>query len=637
MDKYIGKKISDRYEILEIIGIGGMANVYRAHDILEDRIVAVKILRDEYSTNEDFKRRFKNESKAIAALSHPNIVNVYDVVFTDDMQCIIMEYIDGITLKEYIEQQGTVKWKEAVHFTVQILRALQHAHDKGIVHRDIKPHNIMFLADGTVKIMDFGIARFARSEISTITDKAIGSVHYISPEQAKGDVTDGKTDIYSVGVMLFEMLTGKLPFEADSPVSVAIKQIQSEPLKPREINPAIPEGLEEITMRAMQKDVTKRYQSAAEMLRDLDEFKRNPLIVFGYQAMDMIDAPGQSKKVAGKTAKRGKGQNNTAETDKKTPIVPILGGVAAAFVVVSILFIGIMIYFNNPFTTVAEVEVPNLVGEVYENAKKSEKYQDFDIQIESSDYNNDYPKGTIYEQLPKEGRSVKIGSIIKVKVSLGPLSIVLDSYAGREATAVFAELQDLGLQPKEVKIYDDQISEGYVVYTDPGEGANLTSGDEVTVYVSMGSEHKQVAVPDLYGLTLEEARAQLSLYNLELGNFSYETSRVTQDTIFAQDPEYGTMVEEGTKVNVIISNGSTEMKSVQVYVQLPEEDRTVVVSAEMNGEEVDRETINPAEVRVWKPTFRAEGGTERVIIYIDGEEYQRFEVDFDNESYTPLD
>ena len=279
MDKYIGKKLDGRYEIRELIGVGGMANVYKAYDVLENRVVAVKILREEYMNNDEFMRRFRNESRAISLLDHPNIVKVYDVIFSNRIQSIVMEYIDGITLKDYIEQEHVLRWKEALHFTVQILRALQHAHDKGIVHRDIKPQNIMLLSDGTIKITDFGIARFSRSSTKTITDKAIGSVHYISPEQASGAFTDARSDIYSVGVMMFEMLTGKLPFEADTLVSVAVKQIQSQPALPRSINPDIPEGCR-IVMRAMQKDADKRYQSAAEMLHDIDEFKKNPSIVF---------------------------------------------------------------------------------------------------------------------------------------------------------------------------------------------------------------------------------------------------------------------------------------------------------------------------------------------------------------------
>ena len=282
MDKYIGRKLEGRYEIQELIGFGGMAVVFKAWDLLERRYVAVKILKDEYLQSEDFKRRFRNESKAIALLSHPNIVRVLDVNFDDHIQYIVMEYIDGITLKEYIEQQKVVRWKECIHFTIQILRALQHAHDNGIVHRDIKPQNVMLLENGTIKVMDFGIARFARETGKTMSDKAIGSVHYISPEQARGEATDEKTDIYAVGVMMYEMLTGQVPFDGDTPVSIAIKQMQIEPRRPTSLNPEIPIGLEEIVLRAMQKDPQLRYLTAAEMLRDIDEFKHNPDVVFEY-------------------------------------------------------------------------------------------------------------------------------------------------------------------------------------------------------------------------------------------------------------------------------------------------------------------------------------------------------------------
>ena len=332
MDKYLGKKLDGRYEIMEIIGIGGMANVYKAYDTIEDRIVAVKILREEYMDNADMRRRFKNESKAMAVLNHPNIMRVYDVSFSDRLQSIVMEFIDGITLKEYIEQEKVLKWKEAVHFTVQILRALQHAHDKGIVHRDIKPQNIMLLSDGTIKITDFGIARFARSETRTLTDKAIGSVHYISPEQAAGDTIDARTDIYSVGVMLYEMLTGKVPFEADTPVSVALKQIQSKAVLPREVNPSIPEGLQEITMHAMEKDAGKRYQSAAQMLRDIDEFKRDPSISFEYKYLSAPLAHDDSKySDAIQNARRGKKEKKKKDKPRRAPVIPVLAGVTAGW------------------------------------------------------------------------------------------------------------------------------------------------------------------------------------------------------------------------------------------------------------------------------------------------------------------
>ena len=251
MDKYIGKKLDGRYEITELIGVGGMADVYKATDIIDNKLVAVKILKKEFAENEEFLRRFRNESKAIALLSHPNIVKIYDVGFSDKLQFIVMEYIDGITLKEYIDNEQVLTWKDSVHFIIQILRALQHAHDRGIVHRDIKPQNIMLLTDGTIKVMDFGIAKFARGDSSTQTDQAIGTVHYISPEAARGDETDEKSDIYSVGVMLYEMLTGKKPFDTDNPISIAVMHMQTTPERPRSINPDIPAGLEEIILRAM--------------------------------------------------------------------------------------------------------------------------------------------------------------------------------------------------------------------------------------------------------------------------------------------------------------------------------------------------------------------------------------------------
>ena len=282
MDKYIGKKLDGRYEITELIGVGGMADVYKATDLIDNKTVAVKILKREYAENEEFLRRFRNESKMVAALSHPNIVKVYDVGFSDKLQFMVMEYIDGITLKEYIDNERVLTWKDSVHFIIQVLRALQHAHDKGIVHRDIKPQNIMLFTDGTIKVMDFGIAKSAKEQAYAATDQAIGTVYYISPEQARGDEVDEKSDIYSVGVMFYEMLTGQKPFDADKPVSIAVMHMNNTPQRPRAINPDIPAGLEEIILRAMEKDPENRYQTAADMIKDIESFKSNPNMTFGY-------------------------------------------------------------------------------------------------------------------------------------------------------------------------------------------------------------------------------------------------------------------------------------------------------------------------------------------------------------------
>ena len=339
MDKYLGKRLDGRYEIQEIIGVGGMAVVYKAHDNVENRTVAIKILKEEFVSNEEFIRRFKNESKAIAVLSHPNIVKVYDVSFGDLIQYIVMEYIDGITLKEFIERQGSLRWKDAVYFTIQILKGLQHAHDKGIVHRDIKPQNIMVLSDGTIKVADFGIARFARNEQRTITDKAIGSVHYISPEQARGEKTDEKSDIYSVGVMLYEMLTGQLPFEAESAVSVAIMQLQRDPKLPTEINPSIPLGLEQITMHAMQKMPERRYQSASELLCDLEQFKKDPETTFEYSYF-VDDSPTKfvDTLISSTPASAVEDtEDEVEEVKEKNNMIPILAGIASALIIALII------------------------------------------------------------------------------------------------------------------------------------------------------------------------------------------------------------------------------------------------------------------------------------------------------------
>ena len=330
MDYYVGKILDGRYEIQEVLGVGGMAIVYRAYDNIDDRPVAVKVLKEEYLANEEFRRRFKNESKAIAMLSHPNIVKVYDVSYGERLQYIVMEYVEGITLKEYIEHRRVIPWKEAVHFLTQILRALQHAHDRGVVHRDVKPQNIMLLHSGNIKVTDFGIARFTRSETRTMTKNAIGSVHYISPEQARGDLTDGKSDIYSVGVVLYEMLTGELPFQSDSTVSVAIMQLQSEPRRPRELNDQIPLGLEQITIRAMQKSPDERYLSAAEMLLDLEEFKRNPLIRFEYNYYAEKEptkyvSPLEYVRPARPSARPGPGQTKVRQRPARTPVPTYVG------------------------------------------------------------------------------------------------------------------------------------------------------------------------------------------------------------------------------------------------------------------------------------------------------------------------
>lgn len=597
MDKYVGKRLDGRYEIKEVIGVGGMAYVYKAYDSIDDRTVAVKILRDEYLANEEFTRRFKNESKAIAILSHPNIVKVYDVSFGERLQYIVMEYIDGITLKEYIEQQQDIKWKEAVHFTVQILRALQHAHDKGIVHRDIKPQNIMLLPDGTIKVTDFGIARFSRNEIraTSATDKAIGSVHYISPEQARGDITDEKADIYSTGVMLYEMLTGRLPFEADSAVSVAIMQLQSEPKLPREINPSIPEGLEEITIKAMQKDPAKRYQSAAEMLYDIDEFKRNPSIHFEYKYF-VDETPTRFveaiTKVKGETALEETPEEadelaeEGAEEEKKgPPVLPILAAIAGAFVVVGLIFVAIIFIFGLVDPGKENIEVENFVGMTLEEVTNNEEYAKlYKFNPPEQEYSNEYDKGVICKQNPKAGTSKKIKVEITLTVSMGKRTVQIPEVQENEhKDVVVSRITAAGFVPQLTQMTSDTVAKDRVVKTVPAFPDQAEEGSVVVIYVSTGEEEPEpISVPNVINLGLEDAKTQLRNAGFIVNDpaVKYVNDKSPKGTVLQQSLEKGSMQKPGTECVLTVSSG---FQDVEITVPLPDTTTPVDVQVYVNG------------------------------------------------------
>ena len=558
MDKYVGKRLDGRYEIQEIIGVGGMAVVYKARDNQENRTVAVKILKEEFASNSEFIRRFKNESKAIAMLSHQNIVKVYDVSFGDLIKYIVMEYIEGITLKEFIEQQGSLRWKDAVHFTIQILKALQHAHDKGIVHRDVKPQNIMVLPDGTIKVADFGIARFARSDQRTITDKAIGSVHYISPEQARGEKTDEKSDIYSVGVMLYEMITGQLPFQAESAVSVAIMQLQRDPQNPTEINASIPAGLEQITMHAMQKTPERRYQTAAEMLCDLDKFRKDPAATFDYNYF--VDSS-PTKFINTGFEKPEIPQEEEEEIQEKNAIIPILTGVAVSLVLVLVVLGVIFIpkFLNGKS---AEIACPNFVGKNYEEITKNTEYNNnFKFEYEW-DHDDKYEYGFVYEQSEKEGKKLKKGAKITLYISMGQSTKKIPDVYGKSESAAISELKSKGFQVEEpsIEMSNEDVDKGCVIKTEPQRNTVVDKSTKIKVYVSTGKPQKEVEVPDVVGLTESAAKEKIAELGLDseilpiqltADDKYYPVGRVAK-----QEPESSSKkVSEGDKIKVYVCSG----------------------------------------------------------------------------------
>lgn len=575
MDKFLGKRLDGRYEIQEIIGVGGMAVVYKAYDNYEDRTVAIKILKEEFVSNEEFLRRFKNESKAIAVLSHPNIVKVYDVSFGDLIQYIVMEYIDGITLKEYIARQGSLRWRDAVYFTIQILKALQHAHDKGIIHRDVKPQNIMVLPDGTIKVTDFGIARFARSEQRTITDKAIGSVHYISPEQARGEKTDKKADIYSVGVMLYEMITGQLPFQAESAVSVAIMQLQREPQLPTDINPSIPIGLEQITMHAMQKVPERRYQSAAEMLCDLEQFKKDPSATFEYpyfvdeqptRYVQGVQNNYQTAPVApAPVVSRQQEQRYQTEEEprKKSSSVPILAGIASALVVVLII-LGAVFIPKLLGGTGAEIECPNFLGMTVDEVKKSDDYKTFKIDFDFQK-NDKYAVNQVCDQSEKQGKKLKKGASITLTVSMGVNTLKVPDIYGKNESYAISELKSKKLTYVIKEIADEEVEKGLVIKTEPARTTVVAQGTEITVYISTGKATKMVEVPDVTGL--KQATAKKQLENAGFVPTFEQRSLTTSDKeymgkgyVISQEPAASSnKVAEGSEVKVYVSDGTVTL------------------------------------------------------------------------------
>lgn len=658
MDKYIGKRLDGRYEIHELLGVGGMAYVYKAYDNIEKRWVAIKILKEELAGNSDFLRRFRNESKAIAVLSHPNIVKVYDVSFGDRIQYIVMEYIDGITLKQYIEQQGEIKWREALYFTVQILRALQHAHEKGIIHRDIKPQNIMLLEDGTIKVTDFGIARFSQAETQTMTDKAIGSVHYIAPEQARGGYINDKADIYSVGVMLYEMLTGQLPFVADNAVSVAIMQMQAEPTPPSRINPSIPKGLEEITMHAMEKNPAQRFPSAADMLEDVERFRRNPEIVFHYgEQVDRAYA-GTSADIYGNVQQNAAPQKYNDNYEYEEEYVrsqnsnrasKIILGIVAAVVFVAVIvgviylvkgkgansgsgFLSFLPGFSTSSTTSDEIVLPNFVGKIYaSDIESNSEYADLTFEITYGNVPSKQP-GEVLRQTPAAGMTVKKGKTVSLTVNGEAEQVVVEDVKGYKQQDAYDALKALNLSPKIQAVTDDDTAVGYVVKTDPAAGSTVSTGTTVTIYVSSGPSTESAVIPNIVGYQYSTAKEQLEAAGFVVTAEYDDESDKDENTVLSVSPNEGEKAKKGSVVTVTVSSGKGAQKDVYYDIPLPggvSNDLTMKIY--VDGTLIETRTVNPSTSPYSNMTFTGKGRAN-LVITLNDQQYITAEIDYTTQS-----
>ena len=701
MNQYIGRLLDDRYEILEVIGTGGMAVVYKALCHRLNRLVAVKILKDEFSGDEEFRRRFRAEGEAVAMLSHPNIVQVYDVSSSDSANYIVMELIDGISLKQYMEVKGVLNWKETLHFAMQIAKGLEHAHSRGIVHRDIKPHNVMVLKNGSVKVMDFGIAR-VMNKSNTLTKEALGSVHYISPEQAKGGHTDNRSDLYSLGVVMYEMMTGRPPYDGESPVAVAIQHISGGAALPSALNPNIPRGLEQIIMKAMALDPKDRYDSATQMLQDMEEFRKNPAIVFSYHSIVDDATRTVPVKTAGSTAERvarakggsvstatgagvrregtdlsGTARNRASvENEYQSPVsrnsdalrrsqkrrqeeqrreaersrVAAVAVVACSAVAVIAIVVFLVAIFNGALLGREQtlVDVPYLEGTVY-SEELGERYPDLVFRLQPQQYDSTYAKGQIMRQEPSGGSQVSKGTEVFLTVSLGeePLVKVMDNLVDVTEEEAKAFLTGQGFNPLVRYESNTVIQEGNVTRTDPAAGVELKEGQTVNLWVSTGPETKFAKLPNVVGMTKDNA---IKLLN-ERGFVNVRTFSVENDSprgqVVTQSGEKETEMDVNTEIILEISEGPnpvTEETTVPTVTDAPP-----APSRETNPPEIweqdTRVTFTiPAREQAYYLSIRQGGvelisnaeispGTESYVMTVTGTGHQEYDLYIDGQFY----
>lgn len=553
-DKYIGRILDDRYEIIELIGSGGMANVYKALCHRLNRYDAVKIMRDETAANTELRRRFRAESQAVAMLSHPNIVSVYDVSHSDDVEYIVMELIDGITLKQYLQKKSVLEPSEVLDFTIQIAKALEHAHSKGIIHRDIKPQNIMLLKDGMIKVADFGIASL-ENDMEETKGETVGSVHYIAPEQARGQAPDARSDIYSLGIVMYEMLTGKLPYVGASDVEVAVKHMNTDPVSPREIVPEIPEELERICLKAMNSDINARYQTASELLSDLEQYKTQTLTAHMLEDSESVLIDSQE-------------QPRRRQKSRSSQKIALSSGILAVLLFVIIGFVFLNGYFlKDLFSDPVKVTVDNFVGRYYEdviNDKDYKKIYDFKVTFKV-DLEHEY--GIILSQDPEAGRSKSVsdkGSKIVVELVCAAETVddqkrllKVPDIVNHDREEAISMIQDAGFTYSIEQAPSDSITKGYVISTEPVAGAAADEGSEIKIIISTGPQAVMTKVPQLKGLSKQAAIDKIESSNLSIGTVSTADSDLDAGTVIDQNIAAGTQVEEHTKISITISSGSS--------------------------------------------------------------------------------
>ena len=673
MDRYIGRLLDNRYEILEVIGTGGMAVVYKARCHRLNRLVAIKILREEYTKDEEFRRRFHAESQAVAMLSHPNIVSVYDVSTANDADYIVMELIDGITLKQYMEKKGVLNWKETLHFAIQIAKALEHAHSRGIIHRDIKPHNVMVLKNGSVKVTDFGIAR-VMSESNTLTKEALGSVHYIAPEQAKGGRVDNRSDLYSLGVVMYEMTTGRPPYDGESPVAVAIQHINGKPMLPSALNPNIPGGLEQIIVRSMSHNPADRYPSASAMLTDMDEFRKNPTILFDYNnpdtdidaatrlqppARDLDETMPLPKTVAERTARKAsehrprsisarpaapakkpsRGREVIVEEKEERSKVATIAIITCAVVAFAAVILFCIAFFGGDMLSSSDelTVVPNLLGEVFD---EEAYYGDIVVRIGNKVHNDKYAKGEIMEQNPAANKRIPKGGTVTVVISLGPApkdKVMEDlTHVPQQQAIDFLNALKMNLQILPKMENSSTVEKGCVIRTSPTEGETLENGQTIHIWISTGPLKQTAKVPPVVGYSREMAEKLMNGSGFFNVTFEEVESNEEAGKVIDQSVIAGIEVDINTQMILKVSKGAPPVIDGPTTPPTDPEENYV---EKIVLQSLPKELKEDAVLSIWRGTTQVASrevfaGTTAVELKLRGEGKVTFTAMLDNDTTT---